>query len=238
MRQGLRQIEFLANPSSGEQHIGCPEGIMAGLLPAIAEPFSRRYPGIGLHVVLANTGMFQFQELRARNVELLVGRMPQPFVENDLTAEILFEEPFVAVAGEGSQRACQRRLRLDELLEDPWVLPPYDSVPGSCILEIFRVSKLEPPRPSIATLSAQLTVSLIASGRFVGLLPSSIARFNARRAGLTSLPMKLPAVRLAVGIITVKDRTLSPLGALFIDCAREIAKSIAAPVETKKPTSA
>jgi hypothetical protein len=34
--------------------------------------------------ILANIAMLQFQELRDRNIELLIGRMPQPFVEDDL----------------------------------------------------------------------------------------------------------------------------------------------------------
>src|ERR1044072_1145981 len=33
MRQGLKQIESLADPSSGELRIGCPEITMAGFLP-------------------------------------------------------------------------------------------------------------------------------------------------------------------------------------------------------------
>jgi DNA-binding transcriptional LysR family regulator len=228
MRQGLKQLEFLADPASGELRIGCPEISMAGLLPAIVERFSRQYPGIRLHVVMANTGMRQFQELRERNVDLLIGRMPQPFVEDDLTAEILFDEPFLAVAGMPSHWARRRQVRLDELISGPWVLPPYDSAPGSIILEIFRAGKLQPPRPNIATLSVQLTVTLIAGGRFVGLLPSSVAQFNSKRAGLKILPVKLPTARFAAGIITVSGRTLSPLAELFIDCAREVAKLISA----------
>src|SRR4051794_25581933 len=37
MRQGLKQIEFLADPTSGQLAVGCPEIIIAGILPAIAE---------------------------------------------------------------------------------------------------------------------------------------------------------------------------------------------------------
>jgi DNA-binding transcriptional LysR family regulator len=229
MRQGLKQIEYLADPAAGELRIGCPEITMAGLLPAIAERFSRQHPGIRLHVLLANTAMLQFQELRERNIDLLIGRMPRPFVEDDLTAEILFDEPFLAVAGMRTRWARQRHVRLADLIGESWVLPPYDSAPGSLILEIFRASKLQPPRPSIATLSVQLTVSLIASGRFVGLLPSSVAQFNTKRSGLKILPVKLPAARLAAGIITVKNRTLSPLAELFVKCARVTAESMRRP---------
>jgi DNA-binding transcriptional LysR family regulator len=238
MRQGLKQIEFLTDPASGELRIGCPEITMAGLLPAIVERFSQLYPRIRLHVALANTGALQFQGLRERNVELLIGRMPQTFVEDDLTAEILFDEPFVAVAGVCSRWARRRQLRLDDIIGEPWVLPPFDTTPGLLILEIFRASKLQPPQTNIATLSVQLTVTLIASGQFVGLLPSSVAVFNAGRIGLKTLPIKLPALRFAAGIITVKGRTLSPLAELFIGCAREMARSMSEPTGRRKARSA
>jgi|SoiMethySBSTD1v2_1073268.scaffolds.fasta_scaffold35136_6 DNA-binding transcriptional LysR family regulator len=230
MRQGLRQIEFLGDPASGELRIGSSEITMAGLLPAIVERFSRRYPRIRLHVALTNTAtaQTQFQGLRERNVDLFIGRMPQPFVEEDLSAEILFDEPFLAVAGASSRWARRRQLQLAELIDEPWILPPYDSAPGPLILAIFSLSKLKPPQPSIATLSVQLTVTLIASGRFVGMLPTSVAQFNAKR-GLKILPIELPASRLAAGVITVKNRTHSPLVTLFVDYARNVAKSILGP---------
>ena len=72
-------------------------------------------------------------------------------------------------------------------------------------------------------MSAQLTVSLIASGRFVGILPRSVAQFNAGPGRLKILPVKLPPSRLGAGIIKVKNRTLSPLAELFIKCARDVA---------------
>ncbi len=202
MRQGLKQIEFLADPKSGELRIGCPEILMAGLLPAIMERFSRLYPQIRLHVLHANTALLQFEELRQRNVDLLLGRMPRPFLEDDLVAEILFDEPFVAVAGAHSRWARRRRLE-------------------------FRASNLRPPRASMVTLAVQLTTNLIATGHYVGLLPRSAAQFSGSRDGLKILPVKLADQRTAVGVITVKNRTLSPLAELFIDCARQVVKPLA-----------
>jgi DNA-binding transcriptional LysR family regulator len=223
MRQGLKQIELLADPASGELRIGCPEITMAGFLPPIVERFSAQYPRVRLHVTLANTAMLQFGSLRERSVDLLIGRMPQTFVEDDLEAEILFDEPYEAVVGADSQWARRRQVRLPDLLGEPWVLPPYDSSPGAQIYEIFAVAGLQPPQPGVATLSVQLTVALIASGRFVGILPRSVAQFNAGPARLKILPAKLTPVHSAVGIITVKNRTLSPLAELFMECARDIA---------------
>ena len=219
LRQGLKLLETLSDPTSGELRIGCPEITTAGLLPLVIDRFSRRYPRIQLHVTPAQTALLQFQELRARNIDLVIGRISRDDLADDLASETLFEEPFVAVAGSNSKWARRRKVELAELMSEPWILPPYNTVPGTLILDLFRASKLTPPQPSIATLSVQLTVNLIAGSWFVGLLPRSVALFN-KRAGLNVLPAKLPAVRLAASIVTVKNRSLSPTAKMFIDCAR------------------
>jgi DNA-binding transcriptional LysR family regulator len=226
MRHGLEVLETLSDPTSGELRIGTTEISMAGLLPAIIELFFRQYPRIRLHVVLAHTVLMQFQELRARNIDLLIGRVPRELAADDLSSEILFDEPFLAVAGKNSKVARRRTVTLAELVAEPWVLPPYSSVPGTLILQLFRANDLQPPQPSITTLSGQLTVTLIASGRFVGLLPSSVAQFNVGRAGLKILPLKLPPVHVPASIVTVKNRTLSPPANLFVNCSRQAIKSI------------
>jgi DNA-binding transcriptional LysR family regulator len=241
MRQGLKQLQALADPASGELRVGCPEITMAGLLPAIVERFSQQYPRVRVHVALAQTALLQFQELRQRGIDLLIGRIPQDVAADGLVLETLFEEPFMAVAGTNNKLTRKRRLALADLVGEPWIMPPYDSVPGSMFLRIFRACNLKPPQPVVTTLSAQLTVTLIASGKFVGLLPSSVAHFN-ERVGLRILPLKLPAVYLAASLVTVKGRTLNPSAKLFIDCVREtvrpFAKRIRMNVTTGEPKRA
>ena len=227
IRQSLKQIEFLANPDTGDLRIGCPEIELAGIFPSILERFLSQYPRVRVQVIHANTSMLQFHELRSRNVELLIGRARPVHLEDDLVWEHLFDDSHVAVAGQGSPWLRRRRLELADIIDEPWVLPPYDSVPGPFVIEIFRGSKLVPPIASISTLSAQLTLTLIASGRYVGLLPRGVVRTSGAKLGVTMLPIKLPPHGIAVDIITIKTRTLSPLAHLFIDCAREAAKPFA-----------
>jgi DNA-binding transcriptional LysR family regulator len=62
MRQGLKQLESLADPSTGELRVGAPEIIMAGLMPQIIERFSLQYPRIKVQVVLESAPTVQFQQ--------------------------------------------------------------------------------------------------------------------------------------------------------------------------------
>jgi DNA-binding transcriptional LysR family regulator len=222
MRQGLKQIEQIADPASDELRIGCPEITMAGLLPPIVERFSRQYPRVRLNVILANMALMQFGALRERSVDLLIGRMPRGRLDDDLKVEVLYDEPYRSVIGAESKWSKRRQLDLGDILNEPWVLPPYDSAPGAQIHDIFTSAGLQPPDPAVATLSVQLTVSLIASGRYVGILPMSVAQFNVGPRRLKVSPVKLTPMHSAVGIITISNRTVSPLAELFMKCAREL----------------
>src|SRR5437764_1105661 len=46
VRQGVNEIAFLADPTSGELRIGATEPIIAGMLPAVLDRLNRRHPRI------------------------------------------------------------------------------------------------------------------------------------------------------------------------------------------------
>jgi DNA-binding transcriptional LysR family regulator len=116
-----------------------------------------------------------------------------------------------------------RRGPLASLLNELWVLPPAESIPGRSIAQAFRASGLEPPRVHMVSFSLPLHYHLLATGRFVTMLPLSMLHFG-KNLSLKSLPVELRVDPYPTGIITLKNRTLSPLARLFIRCAREFAK--------------
>jgi hypothetical protein len=68
---------------------------------------------------------------------------------------------------------------------------------------------------------------LLESGRFVGDFGDGLLHFYADRFALKKLPIELPIPPFGVAIIAVKNRTISPVAQLFIDCAQEIARPLA-----------
>jgi DNA-binding transcriptional LysR family regulator len=224
MQQGLRSLEYLSDPNSGEVRLGCTDIILHSLMPPIVRRFSKQYPGVQLDVKLTNPGEHQIQELRERKIDLLITRATGQ--QDDLHSEILFDEPFVFVVGAQSEFAGKRRIALKDIINAKWVLPPYDSAPGTLVAEVFRANDFSPPKLSVKTIAIQLTVSLIASGEFVGILPASVAALSAHQAALKVLPLKSLGPRISAEIVFLKNRTVSPAVGSFIDCAREVAKSL------------
>src|SRR5258708_5235458 len=130
LRQAVKKIEFLADPTVGEVRVGTHDPAIVGLLPAVFERLRRQYPGISIHVtpIVANTQ--QQDHLRERRVDLFLGRMIPP-IEEDVHAETLFRDRIMVVAGPNSRWTRRRKIRLCELADEPWCLPLPDSTIGS-----------------------------------------------------------------------------------------------------------
>lgn len=224
MDQGLRSLEHLSDPNSGEVKLGCTDIILHSLVPPIVQRFSKTNPGVQLDVKLTNPGEHQIQELRERKIDLLITRATGE--QDDFHSDALFDEPFVFVVGAHSEFAQKRRIALKDIIRGNWVLPPYDSAPGALIAAVFRANDVSPPRPSVKTIAIQLTVSLIASGEFVGILPASVAALSAHQASLKILQLKSLGPRISAEIVFLKNRTLSPAVESFIACARKVTKSL------------
>jgi DNA-binding transcriptional LysR family regulator len=225
LRQGIRDIDFLANPTAGEVRVASGETLAAGLLPAAIDSLSRQYPQIIIDLVQAGTGSREFQELRERRVDFVLGRVTPTFVADDLAIEILHDEPHVVVAGASSPWARRRKVSLAELVHEPWILPPNDMI-KALISEAFRARGLPPPSVRVTAGPILLRNHLLATGRFLTALPASVLRYNAARWALKALPIELGIKPRPIAIVTLKNRTVSPVTELFIQHVRTAAKTM------------
>jgi molybdate transport repressor ModE-like protein len=227
LKQATQELEFLADPTLGELRIGSSESVAAGLLPAIIDRFSRQYSKVTLTVAQAVVATTHYRELRERSIDLLLGASP-PLEEEDLQSEVLFDDQFVVIAGSRSRWARQRRFTLKDLGGEQWILPPADSLPRASVEAAFRDCGLEMPRAPITTLSIHLFLQLVGTGRFVAMLPRSLIHFGGRNRPLKILPIKVPVKPRPIAIMRLKNRTLSPVARVFMDCARAVAKAMPA----------
>jgi len=227
LRQGIRDIEFLANPKVGEVRVACGDPLAAGLLPTVIDRLSRRYPQIVVRVVQSNAETLENRELRERKIDLVLGRIPASFAEDELDVEILFDDPHRVVAGARSPWARRRRIRLAELVNEPWIFAS-NQVIRELIAEAFKAHGLEVPQERVSASSIVLRNHLLATGRFLTVLPDSVLRYNAKRWSLKALPIDLGVKPRSVAMVTLKNRTLSPVVQLFVEQVRAVAKTMSA----------
>jgi len=228
LREGIRDIEFLSNPAEGEVRIACPELLSAGLLPATIDRLSRRYPKIVVRVAQMDTTTIEFRELQERKVDLMLVRGSRTFTADDLNVETLLHDPRFVVVGSRSPWASRRKLNLADLVNEPWIFPPNRVVMG-LIKEAFDANGLTLPSESVTAASILLRNQLLATGRYVTMLPDSILRYTAKQYSLKLLPIDLRIKPWPIAILTLKNRTVGPVVQLFIENLRAVAKSISRP---------
>ncbi len=236
LRQGVKEIEFLSDASAGEVRIGCPESLAAGIVPPVAEQLLRKYPRVLLHI--ENSDNMEFTDLYERSVDAVFGRLIQPLAGHhveDLDVQILYHDEIWLAVGQHSALARRRTLDLADLVEESWVLPPPDAPGASAVMAAFRARGLPAPRTAMSTFSVHLRNYLGMSGQFIVAVPASVLQLNADIYSLKRLPIDLEMQPWPVAIVTLKNRTLSPTARLFIDCARDVAKSIGVRPRAKRP---
>lgn len=226
LRQAAKNIEFLADPTAGEVRIACNASLATSFVSAVVARMSRRYPRVAFHVVIREAESLH-RELSERNVDLLVTRRFGDFADERLDFQSLFADPYVVAAGAQNPWARRRRIELAELVNEPWTLSPPENLLGAVAKEIFRASGLDYPRVTLAAAAPEMRISLLATGRFLSIFPNSILRFPTGRPELKVLPVKVSVAPSPVGIVTLKNRRLSPVAQLFVEHAREVGKPLA-----------
>ena len=148
-------------------------------------------------------------------------------IDKDFEAETFFNEGLVVVAGARNPWTRRRKVRLADLIDEPWLLPPLDAAIGALVTQIFRANGLELPRNRIATDAIQYMDSFITNGNFLAFYPTSPLRLGTLRSGFKALSVVLSTPPSPVGILRLRKRALSPIAQLFIATAREVAKPLA-----------
>ena len=227
LKQGIRDIEFLSDPTAGEIRIGCAEAVAAILTP-ILEPFFREYPRVVVHMDPSDNLGPQLPALRDRRCDLILRHLATLLLDDlpidDLNVEILCNDRLVVAVGKRSPWARRRKVDLADLIDGPWILSAPDSWNYRIISEAFRARGLDLPRIRLVTYSVHVRADMVASGEYITTFPSSMVRYFAARSAVKALPVDLPVQPLPLGIVTLKNRMLSPVVERFIQHLRDFTR--------------
>src|SRR5437762_3063587 len=201
LRSGVDELQSLADPAMGELRVGSTEPVMAGLLPTIIDRLSRQYPRLALHIIEGEPPELQDRHLRNHDIDLMIGRLPSPTPAPDTDVQVLLHESGVVVAGLSNPWARRRKIRLSELIDERWCLPPRESFPGGWIANAFQACRLEVPHASVTVYSIQMQNALLATGRFLSFLPATMLHCSAKRLSLNLLPVQMPVQIRPVGLV-------------------------------------
>src|ERR1700723_2194287 len=192
LRQSVKDIEHLSDPSVGEVRIGCQETFAAAILPSVIHRFSQTYPRVVLHVEQLGSLAAESSALRERSIDigmfLLVKPHDEKLFADDLNGEVLFLEQIVIIAERQSRWARRRKIDIAELVDEPWVLTESDTLSYARLAEAFAARGAGVPKRILQTLSSHLRVNLASSGSHITTLPNTTLRVYGDRFGLKAVP--------------------------------------------------
>jgi DNA-binding transcriptional LysR family regulator len=238
LKQGIKDIEFLSDPTVGEVRIGCPESISAAILQPIIEEFTRQSPRVVLDLETVDN-LSVVQKLRERQLDVVLARggwpLDNPELVTDLNVETLCEDELVVAVDSRSPWARRRKIDIADLRGENWILTSDDRLNYQVIAKTFAQRGIAMPEVRMKTISVHVRANMVATGRFITTFPRSVVDLYQDRFGLKVLPIELCDASWPIKIATLKNRTLGSVVERFIACAKGIAGSAAPRSKARRP---
>src|SRR5262249_27584235 len=87
LKTSVNELDFLADGTGGHLRIGSSDTIAFGMLGAILDRLSRRYPRLDFEAIAG----LPHEDLVTRKIDLVIGRLPS-VIPNDINVSILYDE--------------------------------------------------------------------------------------------------------------------------------------------------
>lgn len=220
VRLALEEIGHLQDPTQGELRIGAPEPLLY-FLTTIIDRLVARHPNMRFDVTIGDTSLL-LEKLRGRDLDIAFTRIADDAAGTEFETEFLYDDPLVVAAGSTSPWSKRRRIDLAHLTDERWVLSPPDTLLGRFAHEVFGSRGLKMPKAVVVTRSVQMRVDLVATGRYLSLLPRAMLQFQRGPDTLKPLKIDLAETKRPVGLVRLKGRTIGRIADLFVAEARTV----------------
>jgi DNA-binding transcriptional LysR family regulator len=167
------------------------------------------------------------QRLLQGHLDIVVGRV----LELGCAAELVYEplatdEPLAIVAGAEHPLARRQGLELEDLIDQPWILPPEGNLVRDRLFATCIERGLAPPTNIVETLSLPAITSLLQQSHYVVALPEQAVRPCCKAGILKVLLRNLPLGVGGFGLVTRRHHKLSPGAQLLFNALREVGKEL------------
>jgi DNA-binding transcriptional LysR family regulator len=156
------------------------------------------------------------ERLNQGKLDILVARLFARHDKTELRYEMLTDEPVCAVARPGHPLFNGPTPGLRDIVEAGWIVPPAGSVLRHRFDLMFQEEGLQAPNNVIETASLMFTTKMLQQSDMLSVVATDVARYYADHGLLAILPMALPCQMDAFGIITRRDRLLSPAAKVML----------------------
>jgi DNA-binding transcriptional LysR family regulator len=192
-----------------ELHFGSGPTLSSTRLATAMQRCARRDPLLRFNAI---SGVYAelLPRLRSGELDFILSRLPLERSDPDVVHRHLFDDAQVIICAPTHPLASSTRVRLERLLEFPWV---YSDAFETIIPnwgEPFRRRRLQPPQPSLHANSYPLVRAIIESGHALTVMPSQLAEDDIRSGRLRRLDVGPVPWRQRSGITVRRGMQAEP----------------------------
>ncbi len=207
--QALQQLEtgaeaIQAGGTAGTVAIGVLPTAAGRLFPDAALDLRARRPSLRLSIT---TGPHRHlvERLRANEIDLMVGRMPEAAEMPGLRFEWLYDESVVLVARQAHPFA--RRSHVEALRSCALILPTRQAIIRRPVEEYLAVSGILDPIVAFETVSLAGALRLLEHSDMLWFISRGVVEREVQNGVLRTWPLGAPFLTGALGITTRRDDT-------------------------------
>jgi len=209
-------VTALHNGEAGILKVGTTGSFAPTVLAVAIAEAKAHLPNLRIEVSEADNETL-LQELRGGALHLVVGRTLSGYLTDDLWRELVYEERFHIVCNPQHPLAAKSHVRVKELVQWPWILPPT-SAPLRHMLETqLALSGAMSPSNVLISSSAMTNLALMRNMPCFAALSSSVATYLASEGLLTvvSCDLKLSSGAGCAYFRRQEDSLSGPAGRLL-----------------------
>lgn len=197
--QAIQVAQRAARGDTGQLDVGFVSGAVYGKVPSIMRLMRARYPEISL-VLKDLSSEEQMEALQARHLDVGLVRPPVATVRvQQFAMKVIAREPLVVVLPSAHPLAKRRKIAIEELAGEPFLLVPrhvapgfYDQFVSICAQAGFFPTIVQEAR------TTQTIVSLVAVGMGISIVPASLRSLQRSGVVYRSLEPPVPTTELIV----------------------------------------
>lgn len=210
--------------------IGALPSVAPALLPVPLARLRERWPSVQV-VVKSAANPVLLDELRAGELDLVVGRLSDPRRMGGLSFELLYTEPLVFAVRPGHPLAERpaRAVSVQAVLGYPLVVYGEGTVPRHHTESFLQARGLALPADALQTLDVAVARALLAVSDAVWITPLGAARGELAERRQVRLPIGTAGTDEPVGLLLRSDAEASLPRAAMAALLREAAKQQGAP---------
>jgi len=225
---GLAHEGILALKSgvSGKAAVGTVTHPGTSLIPMAVARMKQRHAGILINVDVDSSRQL-VQRLLQGSLDIVLGQELDPQGADEVLYEPLAgDEPHAIIASAQHPLAGRKDLRLEDLMEQPWILPPVGSLLRDKVAAKLVERGLPMPTNIVETASLPVITALLQQSNMVAALPEEAVQASCEAGHLTVLLGDLTLGVGAFGLITRRNHKLSQAAQLMLSTLRELAPQV------------